>query len=194
MMEKALDFKFFKIIIIFFCSSNGEKYGGCPRELPVNDLPTYADVARYFYIVSEKNKDFKKQVKIVKKNVWNVWKKCCPHLPTFLASSVYSKLLKFLSHVKKNKRQQVMAHRNKYYEYKKDHLFDISTCRCDLPDVTCDTVNCASVNCWKVHIQCLCPAKRRVPENMRAYLRSQRARVTSQSEVRKNLYPLCFLN
>ena len=68
MMEKALDFRFFIIIIIFFCSSNGEKYGGCPRELPVNDLPTYADVARYFYIVSEKNKDFKKQVKIVKKN------------------------------------------------------------------------------------------------------------------------------
>ena len=177
-----------------FGLSNEEKYGGCPRKLPVNALPTYADVARYFYTLSEKTNDFKKQVRIVRKNVWNVWKRCCRHLPLLTTASVYKKLLKFLTHVKKSRRKQVLSYKFKYYEYKKEHLFDIATCSCDLPVVTCDTVNCASVNCQKVHIQCLCPAKRRVPEKLRSYLRSQRARVTSQSEVRKNLYPLCFLN
>ena len=157
----------------------GKKYGGCPRELPDNDLPTYADVARYFYTVSEKTNDFKTQVKIVRENIMDVWKKCSPHLPTVLPTVLYTKLVRFLTHVKEINTQQVKSS-TMYYEYKKEHLFDIATCRCDLPVVTCDTVDCANVNCQKVHIQCHCDAKHSVPEEERANLRSQRARGRSQ--------------
>ena len=160
--------------------SQGQKYGGSPCELPDNDLPTYADVARCFYVVNEKTKDFKTQVKIVRENIMNAWKKCCPHLPHLLAAALYTKLVKFLTLVKEINKKRVKSSTFKYYEYKKEHLFDIAICRCDLPVVTCDTVNCASVNCWKVHIQCHCDAKRRVPEEERAYLRSQRTRGRKQ--------------
>ena len=153
-----------------------EKYGGSPSELPENDLPTYADVARCFYAVSEKNDDFKTQVTMVRENIMTVWKKCSPHLPHNKAKVVYSKLVNFLTHVKKTNRKQIKSSTFKYYEYKKEHLFDIATCCCDLPVVTCDTVHCASVNCQTEHIQCHCNAKRSVPEEEWAYLRSQRAR------------------
>ena len=163
--------------------SQGQKYGGSPCELPDNDLPTYADVARCFYVVSEKTKDFKTQVKMVRENMLNVWKKCSPHLPLLLATTIYSKLIKFLSHVKRFNSKLVRTSIFKYFEYKKDHLFDITTCRCDLPIVTCDTVHCTTVNCQEVHIQCLCDAKRRVPEEERAYLRSQQARGRKQVDL-----------
>ena len=156
--------------------SQGKKYGGSPRELPDDDLPTYADVARCFYTICKKNHNFKMQVKTVQENVMNVWKKCCSHLPLLLGASVFLKLVRFLTHVKQINKTLPKSYTLKYYEYKKEHIFDIATCRCDLPVVTCDIVHCASVNCQEVHIQCHCDAKRSAPEEERAYLRSQRAR------------------
>ena len=54
-----------------------------------------------------------------------------------------------------------------------------------MPVVTCDTVYCAGgVNCQKEHILCYCDVDHsRVPEEERAYLRSQRARGTIQIEL-----------
>ena len=157
-----------------------EKYGGSPRELSGSDLPTYADVARYFYAVSEKIKYFASQLRIVTARVVKVWKKCKPHLPRIQEGAVYMELKRFLLFVKNFNKKQANHYNFKRCKYKQEKLFDISACSCDLPVVTCDTVYCAGVNCQEEHILCYCDDHSRVPEEERAYLRSQRARGTIQ--------------
>ena len=159
----------------------GAKYGGCPRELSDNDLPTYADVARCFYAVSEKVKFFNNQLNKVRERVVEAWKKCNPHLPRIQEGAVYMELKRFLLFVKNFNKKQANHYNFKRCKYKQEKLFDISACSCDLPVVTCDTVYCAGgVNCQKEHILCYCDDHSRVPEEERAYLRSQRARGTIQ--------------
>ena len=63
-----------------------------------------------------------------------------------------------------------------------EKLFDISACSCDLPVVTCASVHSTGVNCQKKHILCYCEAEHRVPEEERAFLRSQRAQGTIQMD------------
>ena len=158
----------------------GAKYGGCPRELSDNDLPTYADVARCFYAVSEKVKFFNNQLNKVRERVVEAWKKCNPHLPCIQEGAVYMELKRFLLFVKNFNRKQAYHSENRLCKYKKEKLFDISACSCELPIVTCASVHCAGVNCKKEHILCYCEAEHRVPEEECAYLRSQRARGTIQ--------------
>ena len=181
--------------MLFFLSSRlaakkkktpkGEKYGGSPCELPDNDLPTYADVERCFYAVSEKVKYFNNQLNKVRERVVEVWKKCNPHLPRIQEGAVHMELKRFLIFVRNLNRKQTNHSEIRLCKYKKEKLFDISACSCDLPVVTCDTVYCAGgVNCQKEHILCYCDVDHsRVPEEERAYLRSQRARGTIQIEL-----------
>ena len=84
----------------------GEKYGGSPCELPDNDLPTYADVARCFYAVSEKVKYFNNQLNKVRERVVEVWKKCNPHLPRIQEGAVHMELKRFLIFVRNLNRKQ----------------------------------------------------------------------------------------
>ena len=129
--------------------SQGKKYGGSPRELPDDDLPTYADVARCFYTICKKNHNFKMQVKTVQENVMNVWKKCCSHLPLLLGASVFLKLVRFLTHVKQQDTTQVFhievlwVQKGAYLWYCNMPLWfaccDMwycSLCQCELPGST----------------------------------------------------------
>ena len=156
-----------------------EKYGGSPRELSGSDLPTYADVARCFYAVSEKVKNFNNKLCKVRERVVKVWKKCKPHLPRIQEGAIYMELKRFLIFVRNFNRKQPKRRLNKY---KMEKLFDISACSCDLPVVTCASVHSTGVNCQKKHILCYCEAEHRVPEEERAFLRSQRAQGTIQMD------------
>ena len=190
MQKKSFLTNFFNKCLIFFSSirdwkkkkillTKVEKYGGSPRELSGSDLPTYADVARCFYAVSEKVKNFNNKLCKVRERVVKVWKKCKPHLPRIQEGAIYMELKRFLIFVRNFNRKQPKRRLNKY---KMEKLFDISACSCDLPVVTCASVHSTGVNCQKKHILCYCEAEHRVPEEERAFLRSQRAQGTIQMD------------
>jgi hypothetical protein len=62
-------------------AKSAEKFGGGPCELPDSDLPTYGDVARYFYLVQQQEADFRTQVDLVEQKLIGLWQKCNPALP-----------------------------------------------------------------------------------------------------------------
>ena len=52
----------------------------------------------------------------------------------------------------------------KFWKEKLDTLFDISSCSCNLPIVSCDNINvkCTKENCQTKHIICSCPLTQKV--------------------------------
>jgi hypothetical protein len=156
-------------------------YGGVPSDLPTTALPTYGDIARYFYLVRSTEKDATTQIKIVKNKLESVWQQCNPALPLMEKLSVRRKLLLFLNkvkdfdgnHLKQAQKQPLLA--------LKDKLFDISACSCQLPVLPCKSklvlCNAEEGNpCDKKHIVCECGPEKRVPLEEREYMLDQRTK------------------
>lgn len=112
----------------------------------------------------------------------HVWNRCNIHLPLKDHYSVTKKLQRFLEDVNllnhnKKKSKKFLAE----MEVKKNKLFDISACGCNLPIVHCgseDLVDCPAKGtgdtCGGQHILCHCEDTKKVPPLERAYLRDQR--------------------
>ena len=68
--------------------------------------------------------------------------------------------------------------RHSWVKERKDRLFDISECVCDLEDVPCShrRVHCKRVDCDVQHVLCTC--ERKVPPEYRHALKDQRLMVT----------------
>jgi hypothetical protein len=153
-------------------------FGGTASELPESDLPTHSDIARYFYLVSASEPDYRDQIHLVVKKLFSHWAKCNPRLPLMDKVRALSKLKIFLDKVKAYKRRGLKRASKETLVANKDTLFDISACRCKLPIVSCASkfIRCAVANCHTEHIACECQPQRRVPVEEREFLRTQRFR------------------
>lgn len=159
-------------------ATSGDTYGGSPSELPESDLPTNSDVARYYYHVCLSENDFATQLRLVMNKVVEVWENCNPVMPLKEKKNIYSKVKSFIDNVKAFNRKGIKSAQRKNLSEKKDKLFDIGACSCQLPIVPCSSasVKCTEANCEVQHIVCECPPARKVPLEERPYMRDQRAK------------------
>jgi hypothetical protein len=159
-------------------SSTADKYGGSACELPDSDLPTNVDIARYFYFVSLSESDYNTQIHLVERRLMAVWTKCNPRLPLLEKKVVFNRLKKFTDKVKSYNQKYMKPASKKVFIAKKDNLFDISACICELPIVPCSSkyIRCTVLNCQTEHIACECPPELRVPVEEREYMRDQRSK------------------
>jgi len=172
------------------------KYGGTPRDLPTSDLPTYGDVARCFYKVFESERKTVAQVNLVRDQLQNSWKSCCPELPLLPVKSVTMKLERFCDKLKKINRSKQSSEFKAEMENLREKLLDISACSCALPKVACNhnRVQCQTPNCVEEHILCDCPPDKRVPVAERSYLSDQRCKVgTHGGVVRRRVANFAFV-
>jgi hypothetical protein len=163
---------------------SGEKYGGSEQLLPEVDLPTGSDIARFFYHVCLTESDYNTQVRLVAEKVISVWGNCNPRLPLKSSKQIWNKLKAFLDLVKSFNWDRLTASRRKLLNEKKDKLFDVAACLCELPIVTCDNerVKCSAENCERTHIVCECPVGMKIPIEEREYLRDQRSKVGTKGQ------------
>jgi hypothetical protein len=143
-------------------------------------LPTHGDIARYFYVVKDAEKDITTQIQIVKEKLESVWLQCNPALPLMEKVQLRTKLARFLERVRDFDRKQMKLAPKKLLLALKDKLFDISACSCQLPVLPCKSklVNCTAEEgtCDKKHIICECGPEKRVPVEDREYLLDQRTK------------------
>ena len=86
---------------------------------------------------------------------------------------------RFISAFKKSKaKAKNSKSRQAWVKERKDKLFDISECVCDLEDVPCShrRIHCKKVDCDVQHVLCTC--ERKVPPEYRHALKDQRLMVT----------------
>lgn len=159
-------------------AKDAEKYAGHAAKLPESDLPTYGDIARYFYLVQETERDFATQVNIVKEGLEVLWQKCNPALPVLDKLTIRRKLVMFLERVKSDHRKSLKVHHKETILAQENKLFDIAACTCDLRELPCTSkfVNCNAENCTNIHLACDCGPGKRVPIEEREYLKEQRAK------------------
>ncbi len=158
-----------------------ENYAGTPQDLPHSDLPTYGDIARYFYKVREEEPaNFREQVKRVKDRLENIWYNCSPALPLLKGPNIFVKLLRFCEKIKLiNYGKRSAASVRAKLDLLKDKVFDISACTCQLPVVLCahPRVKCQKPACRRQHVICECDPDKQVPVEERPYLRDQRSKI-----------------
>ena len=135
------------------------KYGGEPRDLPTNVLPTYVDIARCIYKSCESEAKVQRRVSFVMDQLFNSWQICCPAVPVSVAGTVRSKLKSFLVKVTKINMGRQSTQFEAEMEGVKEKLFDISSCVCDLRRVACEhnRVHCRERDCTEDHFLCECP-------------------------------------
>ena len=103
--------------------------------------------------------------KLIAKEVIDIWKVVNPRLPLLKEISVVNKV-KVLCFQKSKQinRKHLPAAQTKFWKEKLDTLFDISSCSCNLPIVSCDNINvkCTKENCQTKHIIWSCPLTQKV--------------------------------
>jgi hypothetical protein len=141
------------------CAKSETEFGGSATELLDTDLPTYGDIARYFYHVRIYDSSFPSQIQVIQNRLTEVWTKCNLQLPVKEKMSVYTKLKRFLERVKEFNWGRATASQRQYLQKLKNKLFDIAACSCSLPLHSCDSkfVGCDKEICLEHHILCECP-------------------------------------
>ena len=85
--------------------------------------------------------------KLIAKDVIDVWKAVNPHLPLLKEISVVNKVkILGFQKAKQISRKHLPAGQRKFWKEKLDTFFDISSCSCNLPILSCDNIN---VKCTK---------------------------------------------
>jgi hypothetical protein len=135
-------------------ATSADTYGRSPSELPESDLPTDSDVARYYYHVCLSENDLATQLRLAMNRVVEVWENCNPVMPLKEKKNIYSKVKSFIDNVKAFNWKSIKSAQRKNLSEKKDKLFDIGACSCQLPIVPCSSasVKCTEANCEVQHI------------------------------------------
>ena len=103
--------------------------------------------------------------KLIAKEVIDIWKAVNPRLPLLKEISVVNKVkVLCFQKAKQINRKHLPAAQRKFWKEKLDTLFDISSCSCNLPIVSCDNINvkCTKENCQTKHIIWSCPLTQKV--------------------------------
>ena len=98
--------------------------------------------------------------KLIANDVIDIWKAVNPRLPLLKEISAVNKVkILCFQKAKQKSRKHLPAAQIKFWKEKLDTLFDISSCSCNRPILSCDNINvkCTKENCQTKHIISTCP-------------------------------------
>ena len=104
--------------------------------MPKTEPSTYRQIIQHFYflqILNEEDTLYSITVKI-QKDLKEIWGSVNPRLPLLSDKGIESKVLGTLPSVKNINRNSCKATKMKNLTMNLDRLFDISACKCKLPD------------------------------------------------------------
>ena len=108
--------------------------------------------------------------KLIAKDVIDIWKAVNPRLPLLKEISVVNKVkILCFQTAKQINRKHLPAAQTKFWKEKLDILFNISSCSCNLPILSCDNINvkCTKENFQTKHIICICPLTKKPTKSMK---------------------------
>ena len=108
--------------------------------------------------------------KLIAKDVIDIWKAINPRLPLVKEISVVNKVkILCFQKAKQINRKHLPAAQTKFWKENLDTLFDISSCSCNLPILSCDNINvkCTKENCQTKYIICTCPLTKKPKKSMK---------------------------
>ena len=108
--------------------------------------------------------------KLIAKDVIDIWKAVNLRLPLLKEISVVNKVkIPCFQKAKQISRKHQPAAQTKFWKEKLDTFFDISSCSCHLPILSCDNINVkgSKDNCQTKHIICTCPLTKKPTKSMK---------------------------
>jgi hypothetical protein len=140
----------------------GQLWGGSPSDWPINNLPSYSDIARYYYLLKERRPELRELnefKQIICKDLISKWEIPSPSLPLRVWNAIDNKLWRHLNNIQKRNCNQLKVNQHKAMDENSNLLFDIAACKCQLPVLECTDrkINCKANDCKKTHIHCDCP-------------------------------------
>ena len=144
------------------------KWGGTPAVLPVASLPTYCDVARFYY-TEKKDQNW---LKTITDAIIEKWVHANPQLPLMDYYGVRYKVKRFKERLYKANANKATNKVLASLDGDKDKLFDISACACPLPALDCQARNipCTAKNCKIKQIYCLGKKENKVKDQIEIYI------------------------
>ena len=116
---------------------SGEKFGGAPDDLPSDHLPSFGEVAAFFYkeLSSKSKSEAIDAIEAGLKEKWGIVNAGLPLLPE---KSLHVKIKRFIDKAMSfdSRRGLTKTQRDNLLETR-SHLFDIAACKCDLPEIDC---------------------------------------------------------
>jgi len=148
-------------------SASSTHFGGPPSPLNKTEPPTFRQIIQYSYFLKNTcsnltNFDISK---LMAKNIIDIWNAVNPRLPLLSERSIIIKLKRTcFEKAHQINRKSISSAQKKIMVKKLDTLFDISSCSCQLPILSCEdkNVKCKKENCQTRHIICICPLKDKV--------------------------------
>ena len=143
-------------------SKGAIKFSGLPSPLDKTEPWTCRQIIHYSYFFMNTYPHlFCIDIsKLIAKDVIDIWKAVNPHLHLLKEISVVNKVkILCFQKAKQISRKHLPAGQTKFWKEKLDTFFDISSCSCNLPILSCDNINvkCTKENCQTKHIICTCP-------------------------------------
>ena len=143
------------------------KFSGLPSPFDKTEPPTLRQIIQnsYFLMNTYPHRSCFGISKLIAKEVIDIWKVVNPRLPLLKEISVVNKVkVLCFQKAKQINRKHLPAVQTKFWKEKLDTVFDISSCSCNLPIVSCDNINvkCTKENCQTKHIICSCTLTQKV--------------------------------
>nr|XP_047124882.1 uncharacterized protein LOC100215826 isoform X1 [Hydra vulgaris] len=159
-------------------------YGGSPSDLPITDLATYGDVARFFYKLKDLDGIKDKNIIIQRTlcSLKEIWFNCNSKLVLLPEISLIVKLLRFYNNVISWNGNKIKPLTKKLLEKNKEKLFDLLACNCKLEVLPCDDGNIKCSGCSNVHLYCSCIGSKKVPLEERSYIKDQREKIGTKEK------------
>ena len=138
------------------------KFLGLSSPLDKTEPPTCRQIIQYSYFLMNTYPHLSCLgiSKLIAKDVIDIWKAVNPCLPSLKEISVVNKVkILCFQKAKQINRKHRPAAQTKFWKEKLDTLFDILSCSCNLPILSCDNINvkCTKENCQTKHIISTCP-------------------------------------
>lgn len=148
-------------------SGDTNKFAGPPSMLDKTEPPTYRQVIQHSYFLENIHPTSSKFAlsKLIAGDIIDIWKAVNPRLPLLTELYIVNKLQNIcFKKVKQINRKSLSSIAKNSMIRKLDTLFDISSCCCQLPILSCEdkNVKCKKENCQTKHIICNCPLKQKV--------------------------------
>ena len=128
------------------------KFSGLPSPLDKTEPRTGQQIIQYSYFLMNNYPHLSCLgiSKLIAKDVIDIWKAVNPRLPLLKEISVVNKVkILCFQKAKQISRKHLPAAQTKFWKEKLDTFFDISSCSCNLPILSCDNINvkCTKENC-----------------------------------------------
>ena len=116
---------------------SGEKFGGAPDDLPSDHLPSFGEIAAFYYkeISSKSSSEALESIEARLKEKWAIVN---AGIPLISDKSLQVKIKRFVDKFKAfdGRRGLTKAQRDNLTQCR-SLFFDIAACKCDLPELDC---------------------------------------------------------